>query len=117
MESLTRSQNSPIAPLKFRNGYIISPYILLGMWLFINAEIKVPWSLKGPHASCVNCFRQPEVHWDMWRTIPMVRRNDQVSEWVIKFNGIWGAADIAVYVVHKSRVIIAYTLESLSSLT
>ena len=39
------------------------------------------------------------------------------GEWVIKFNGLSRTADIEVHVVHISRVIIAYTLEPLSSLT
>ena len=32
-----------------------------------------------------------------------------VSEWVTKFNRLFGTADIGVHVVHKSGVIIAYT--------
>ena len=40
-----------------------------------------------------------------------------VSEWVIKFNGLSWTADSEVHVVHISCVIIAYTLEWLSSLT
>ena len=40
-----------------------------------------------------------------------------MSEWVIKFNGLFGTADITVYVVHTNRVIIAYALESLLYLT
>ena len=39
-----------------------------------------------------------------------------VSEWVIMFNGLWGAAGIVVYVFHTIRVIKIYLLESLSSL-
>ena len=39
------------------------------------------------------------------------------SECVIKFNSLSGAADSKVHIVHISRVITAYTLESLSSLT
>ena len=38
-------------------------------------------------------------------------------EWVINFNGLLGTAVIGVHVVHTSCVIIAYTLETLSSLT
>ena len=41
----------------------------------------------------------------------------QLQEWVIKFNCHLGTADIRVRIVHTSCVIIAYTLESLSSLT
>ena len=40
----------------------------------------------------------------------------RVSDWDIEFNGLLGTADISVRIVHASRVIIAYTLESLSSL-
>ena len=40
-----------------------------------------------------------------------------VSEWVIKFNGLLGTVDMGVNIVHSSRVIITYTLESVSSLT
>ena len=36
-----------------------------------------------------------------------------MSVWVIKFISIWVTADIGVHVVHTSRVIITYTLESL----
>ena len=39
----------------------------------------------------------------------------QVSEWVIKFNGLSG--DGGVHIFNISRVIIAYTLESLFFLT
>ena len=42
---------------------------------------------------------------------------ESMSEWVIKFNGVFGTADIGVHVVYTSHVIITYTLESLSSLT
>ena len=41
----------------------------------------------------------------------------QLQEWVIKFNCHLGTADIRVRIVHTSYVIIAYTLESLPSLT
>ena len=41
----------------------------------------------------------------------------QLSEWVIKFNGLLGTVDIDVHIVHTSHVIIAYTLETLSSFT
>ena len=41
----------------------------------------------------------------------------QLQEWVIKFNCHLGTADIRVRIGHTSCVIIAYTLESLSSLT
>ena len=40
-----------------------------------------------------------------------------VSEWVIKFNGLFWTTDITVYIVHTSRVIISFTLKPLSSLT
>ena len=40
-----------------------------------------------------------------------------VSEWVIKFNGLFQTVDIRDHVIHISRVTIAYTLESSSSLT
>ena len=43
--------------------------------------------------------------------------SEQVSEWVIKFNGLSQTAGSKVHTVHISYVIIAYTLESLSSLT
>ena len=39
-----------------------------------------------------------------------------VSEWLSLTVG-WSTADIGVYVVHRSRVIITYTLEPLSSFT
>ena len=39
-----------------------------------------------------------------------------MSEWVIKFKGLLGTADIGVHVVHIIRVIMTYTFESLSSL-
>ena len=41
----------------------------------------------------------------------------QGREWVIKFNSLSRAADSEVHAVHISHVIIAYTYESLSSLT
>ena len=40
----------------------------------------------------------------------------QVSEW-LSLTAFLGTADIGVHIVHTSRVIIAYALESLSSLT
>ena len=40
-----------------------------------------------------------------------------VSEWVIKFNGLSRTADSEVHIVHISRVIMAFTLKSLSSPT
>ena len=40
-----------------------------------------------------------------------------VSEWVIKFNGVWRTADSEVHIIHISHVIITYILESLSSIT
>ena len=43
--------------------------------------------------------------------------NYQVSEWVIKFNGLSRTADSEVHIVHISRVIIACTLKSISSPT
>ena len=41
------------------------------------------------------------------------------SEWVsdLVWRPFWEQADIEVHIVHTSRVIIAYTSESLSSLT
>ena len=39
-ELLFHSQTSMAALLKFGNVWIISYYTLLGMWLFIHAEIK-----------------------------------------------------------------------------
>ena len=39
------------------------------------------------------------------------------AKWVIKFNGLSWTADSEVHVVHISRVIITYALESSSSLT
>ena len=43
MELLIHSQTSTAAPLKFGNGYVVSPhfYPLLGMWLFIHAGPQV----------------------------------------------------------------------------
>ena len=41
----------------------------------------------------------------------------RVSEWMIKFKGLSRTAGSEVHEVHISRVIISYTLESLSSLT
>ena len=40
----------------------------------------------------------------------------EVSEWVIKFNGLSQRVDTEVHVIHISRVIITYALESLPSL-
>ena len=40
-----------------------------------------------------------------------------VSGWVIKFDGLSWTVDSEIQVVHISRVIIAYTLELISSLT
>ena len=40
----------------------------------------------------------------------------KVSEW-LSLTAFWGTTDIGVHVVHTSRVIIAYTLISLVSLT
>ena len=40
-----------------------------------------------------------------------------MSEWMIKFNGLSRIADSEVHVIHISRVILTYTLESLSSHT
>ena len=50
---------------------------------------------------------------------PSWPKNHQVnhSEWVIKFNGLFGTADTGAHVVHTSRVIITYALETLFSLT
>ena len=39
-----------------------------------------------------------------------------MSELVIKFNSLFGTVDTGVHIVHRSCVIITYTLESLSSL-
>ena len=48
-----------------------------------------------------------------------LRENDRViagmSEW-LSLTAFWGTADIGVHVVHTRRIIITYTLESLSSL-
>ena len=41
MKSLVHSQISTVAPLKFVSRSEISPQILLGMWLFIHAEMLV----------------------------------------------------------------------------
>ena len=46
-----------------------------------------------------------------------IARPQWVDEWVIKFNDISWIADSKVHVIHIGRVIITYTLESLSSLT
>ena len=43
--------------------------------------------------------------------------NQLRGEWVIKFNGLFGTADIGAHVVLTSHVITTYTLESLSFLT
>ena len=42
LKLLILSQTSTAVPLKFGNRYVISCHILLGMLLFIHAEIKVP---------------------------------------------------------------------------
>ena len=39
------------------------------------------------------------------------------QEWVIKFSSLSETADSEVHIVHMSHAIIAYTLESASSLT
>ena len=49
-----------------------------------------------------HCYYAMDIQWNP----------SQVSEWVIKFNGLSADSDSEV---HISRVIIAYTLESLSS--
>ena len=56
--------------------------------------------------------------WGVWGCVACVDVCVWVEgEWVIRFNGLLRTADIEVQVVHTSRVIIAYTLESLSSHT
>ena len=35
------TESSTVQQLKFRNGLVISPHILPGMWLLIHAGIKV----------------------------------------------------------------------------
>ena len=48
-------------PLKFRNGLVISPHTLLGMWLLIHAESPWNW-LFLPKYSCLTttCVK---THW------------------------------------------------------
>ena len=41
MKLLIHSPNSTVQPLKFGNGYVISSYTYLGVWLLTNAGIKV----------------------------------------------------------------------------
>ena len=56
----------------------------------------------------------------LWTPIPFVLCQSAIpfpSEWVIKFKRLSWTADIEVHIVHISRVIIGYTLESLSSIT
>ena len=52
-------------------------------------------------------------NWQEYNLLFSVNQN-QVSEWVIKFNGLSRTADSEVHIVHISRVIIACTLKSLS---
>ena len=39
MKLLIHSQTPTVQPLKFRNGYVISPRTALDMWILINAEL------------------------------------------------------------------------------
>ena len=52
-----------------------------------------------------------------WNTVISKVVLESQSEWVIKFNSLSRTADIDVNVIHISRVIKTYTLESVSSLT
>ena len=46
MKLFIHSQTSTVQPLKFGNGYVIPSHTLLGMWLLINAGIKVNMIIK-----------------------------------------------------------------------
>ena len=41
MKLIIYSETATVAPLKFGNGIVISTHTLLGMWLLIDARIKV----------------------------------------------------------------------------
>ena len=51
-----------------------------------------------------------------WKLLYFYSNFAEVSEW-IDLTAFLGTADSEVHIVHINRVIIAYTLESLSSLT
>ena len=91
------------------------------------------WIIKiGPVESKI-CPAQIWSHWAFylgpWETIfytflkvvsmrlPNKVPVNPVSDWAINFNDFSRTADIEVHVIHISRVIITYILESLSSLT
>ena len=64
---------------------------------------------------CINSIATAFLSWA--NDVMLVRKSpsEWVSEW-LNLAAFLGTADSEVHVVHKSRVIIAYTLESLSSL-
>ena len=68
------------------------------IWMRLCIHKRHP--ISHPYGRAMGCLL-----WGFW------------SEWVIKFNGLSRTVDSKVHIVHISRVIIAYTLESLSSLT
>ena len=56
------------------------------------------------------------MHWRKLNAIHNCVTPEWVSEW-LRLTAFWGTDDIEVHVLHTSCVIIAYTPESLSSLT
>ena len=55
MKLLIHSQTSTVPPLKFGNEYVISYHILLGMWLLVNAVIKVQWTHDYRECRMLDC--------------------------------------------------------------
>ena len=101
---------------------VIYGWFSVYVWIYVNNVI--------PHISvvivyqCAHHFFIINVELQMYKNTVMQQGVLQfimcvydASEWVIKFNRLLGTAEIGVHVAHTSRVILAYTLESLYSLT
>ena len=90
------------------------------LWPVAGCYCEHRWQVEGCYAR--GCDLWPVVIMSRWSQIglvigvPVIWTTHQVSEW-LSLTAFWGTADIGVHVVHTSGVIIAYTLESLSSLT
>ena len=129
MKLLVYSQSSVVAPLKFRNGLVISYHTLLDMWLLFHVEINVsytyvgkigPWTRHGayrdiqgilpkrPYLPCVSmaggalCNDTVDIC-DVWDNTSISEPIDSVLDVVGLCNGNRAVKNIRVKNTHQPR--------------
>ena len=90
---------------------------MIGKYAYHNGYVDFSTNLttKGFESKSVTCILSTTTEWCIRYIVALQCSYAQnpiltVSEWVIKFNGLFWTADIGLHVVHTSRVITTYPI-------